>query len=107
VDDHEVHKVVAFLSQFGEPEYMDEILQGEPEAAAVDTGEDAEADPLYDQAVQVVLESRKASISYVQRRLRVGYNRAARLVEQMERSGLVGPLQGNGAREVLAPGPQD
>ncbi len=107
LDDHEVHKVAEYLRQLGAPDYMDEILQGEPEAVSVDEGGDAEADPLYDQAVQVVLESRKASISYVQRRLRVGYNRSARLVEQMERAGLVGPLQGNGSREVLAPGPQE
>lgn len=107
VDDHEVHKVVAFLRQFGEPDYQEEILKGKPETPAGDVEEDAEADPLYDQAVQIVVESRKASISYVQRRLRVGYNRAARLVEQMERAGLVGPLQGNGSREVLAPAPQE
>ncbi len=103
VDDHEVHQVVAYLKQLGEPEYVDSILNGESEAVATDAGGDDESDPLYDQAVNVVIESRKASISYVQRRLRVGYNRAARLVEQMERSGLVGPLQSNGSREVLVP----
>ena len=64
---------------------------------------DAEDDPLYDQAVQVVMETRKASISGVQRRLKIGYNRAARMVESMEAAGLVGPLQSNGAREILLP----
>jgi len=66
---------------------------------------DADADPLYDEAVRVVTETRKASISGVQRRLKIGYNRAARLVEAMEAAGLVGPLQSNGGREVLAPPP--
>ncbi len=64
---------------------------------------DAEEDPLYDQAVKVVLDTRKASISGVQRRLKIGYNRAARMVESMEAAGLVGPLQPNGTREILAP----
>ena len=66
-------------------------------------GVDAEQDPLYDQAVQIVLETRKASISGVQRRLKIGYNRAARMVETMEATGLVGPLQSNGSREILIP----
>ncbi|MFP4161443.1 MAG: DNA translocase FtsK, partial [Ectothiorhodospira sp.] len=69
----------------------------------VDGGE--ESDPLYDQAVAIVLESRKASISYVQRRLKIGYNRAARMIEDMEHAGVVSPLQSNGNREVLAPAP--
>ncbi len=110
VDDHEVHKVAAWLKQVGEPEYHDEILAGVPEGDAGNGGGadgDAEQDVLYDQAVQIVTESRKASISWVQRRLRVGYNRAARLVEQMEASGVVGPLESNGAREVLAPPPPE
>jgi S-DNA-T family DNA segregation ATPase FtsK/SpoIIIE len=68
---------------------------------------DAEADPLYDQAVEVVLKSRRASISLVQRNLRIGYNRAARLVEQMEAAGLVTPMQSNGNREVIGPGRED
>jgi S-DNA-T family DNA segregation ATPase FtsK/SpoIIIE len=107
VDDHEVHKAVAYLRQVGEPDYLNEVLSGAPDESLPGIGpaegaaEDAESDPLYDQAVQIVLESRKASISYVQRRLRIGYNRAARLVEQMERAGLVGPLESNGSREVL------
>ena len=69
-------------------------------------GEDVEADALYDQAVAVVLESRKASISYVQRRLKIGYNRAARMIEQMEESGVISAVGGSGTREVLAPPPQ-
>ena len=107
VDDHEVHKVVEYLKQIGEPDYIDEILEGVTETAegVNGNGSTEEDDPLYDQAVAIVLESRKASISYVQRRLRVGYNRAARLVEQMEFSGLVGPLEGGGSRDVLAPAP--
>jgi S-DNA-T family DNA segregation ATPase FtsK/SpoIIIE len=68
---------------------------------------DAEQDPLYDQAVRIVVESRKASISGVQRRLKIGYNRAARMIESMEAAGLVGPLQSNGAREILAPAPPE
>jgi DNA segregation ATPase FtsK/SpoIIIE, S-DNA-T family len=68
---------------------------------------DGEQDPLYDQAVRIVVESRKASISGVQRRLKIGYNRAARMIETMEAAGLVGPLQSNGSREVLAPPPAE
>jgi DNA segregation ATPase FtsK/SpoIIIE, S-DNA-T family len=111
VADHEVHAVVRHLKQSGAPRYLEEILEGPTgstpgltglESLAPDGG-DAEQDPLYDQAVQVVLETRKASISGVQRRLKIGYNRAARMVESMEAAGLVGPLQSNGAREILAP----
>jgi DNA segregation ATPase FtsK/SpoIIIE, S-DNA-T family len=115
VADHEVHHVVDHLKTLGEPEYLDEVLE-EPESGAaaipglepVDGGGDPESDPLYDQAVAIVLESRKASISYVQRRLKIGYNRAARMIEDMEAAGLVSALQSNGNREVLAPGgPRD
>lgn len=108
VDDHEVHKVTEYLKQVATPEYIDEILDGGG-SADMDGGDDddAEADPLYDQAVAIVTKSRKASISYVQRRLRVGYNRAARLIEQMENAGLVGPQEGSNGREVLAPPPPE
>jgi DNA segregation ATPase FtsK/SpoIIIE, S-DNA-T family len=109
VDDHEVHKVVSFLKKAGEPEYLDEILKStEGDADSGDEyGEaaDGEVDVLYDQAVRIVTETRRASISGVQRRLKIGYNRAARMVEEMERAGIVGPLESNGSREVLAPPP--
>jgi len=111
VDDNEVHAVVRQLKKSGAPRYMDEILEGPsgptPGLVGIDKmpagSADAEEDPLYDQAVQVVLDTRKASISGVQRRLKIGYNRAARMVESMEAAGLVGPLQSNGTREILAP----
>jgi S-DNA-T family DNA segregation ATPase FtsK/SpoIIIE len=109
VDDQEVHKVVEHLKGLAKPQYIDEVLES-PEAASeggVDGGEggDVEADPLYDQAVAIVLKTRRPSISLVQRHLRIGYNRAARLIEQMERAGLVSTMQSNGNREVLAPAP--
>ncbi len=115
VADHEVHAVVRHLKQSGAPRYLDEILEGPtgstPGLVGLDglapDGGDAEQDPLYDQAVQVVLDTRKASISGVQRRLKIGYNRAARMVESMEAAGLVGPLQSNGSREILAPNAGD
>ena len=111
VDDHEVHEVVEYLRSAGEPDYDEDILSGASDSDLLPAGtsgnnaNDAEADPLYDEAVAIVTETRKASISGVQRRLRIGYNRAARLVEEMERAGIVGPLQSNGAREVLAAAP--
>ena len=114
VSDQEVHKVVAHLKRRGEPRYMNEILEGPSEpipGIALEPGEEGEAsgeaDPLYDQAVRIVTESRKASISGVQRRLKIGYNRAARMIEEMEARGIVGPLQSNGSREVLAAAPPD
>jgi len=115
VADHEVHAVVKNLKSAGAPVYIDEIVEGPqnptPGLTGLDQpagGEgDAEQDPLYDQAVQVVLETRKASISGVQRRLKIGYNRAARMVESMEAAGLVGPLQPNGSREILVPQSSD
>jgi S-DNA-T family DNA segregation ATPase FtsK/SpoIIIE len=107
VSDAEVHRVVEHLKSLGEPQYIEGILEGGTagegdEAAAID-GPDAESDPMYDQAVQVVLKTRRPSISLVQRHLRIGYNRAARLIEQMERAGMVSPMQTNGNREVLVP----
>jgi S-DNA-T family DNA segregation ATPase FtsK/SpoIIIE len=107
VADDEVHRVVEYLKQFGEPEYEEGILDGPAtEGAAQDLfgdAPDAEADPLYDEAVAFVVRTRRASISAVQRQLRIGYNRAARLVEQMEAAGLVSSMGINGTREVLAP----
>lgn len=109
VSDDEVHRVVEELKQHGEPNYIDGVLEP-PEGETGDgvggvTGmADAESDPLYDQAVQIVLKTRRASISLVQRHLRIGYNRAARLIEQMEQAGLVSPMQSNGNREVLVQG---
>jgi S-DNA-T family DNA segregation ATPase FtsK/SpoIIIE len=117
VDDHEVHRVVEFLKQrFGTPNYIEGVLEevqmlgdgqyvgptGLPEEGE---SEDGESDKLYDQAVRIVIESRRASISGVQRRLKIGYNRAARLIEQMEASGIVSPPSHNGNREVLVPAP--
>ena len=109
VADHEVHKVVEYLKQLGEPDYIEEILQTNDEEndanSSVDVKKtaDGEADPLYDEAVAIVVKTRRASISLVQRNLRIGYNRAARLIEDMERAGLVSAMQSNGNREVLAP----
>ncbi|KAG9597482.1 hypothetical protein KCV01_g9086, partial [Aureobasidium melanogenum] len=111
VADEEVHRIVAWLKQFGEPDYKDEILAG-PANEAMDgesgeDGMDAELDPLYDEAAAFVLRTRRASISFVQRQFRIGYNRAARLVEAMESAGIVSPMGINGQREVVAPAPQD
>jgi S-DNA-T family DNA segregation ATPase FtsK/SpoIIIE len=107
VSDEEVHRVVEYLKQFGEPEYEEAILAGAPgEDAATDLfGESGgtESDPLYDEAVAFVIRTRRASISSVQRQLRIGYNRAARLVEQMETAGLLSPMSSNGSREILVP----
>ncbi len=110
VDDHEVHAVVADWKKRGRPNYIPEILSGETTEENLLPGEtledeDAEADPLFDQAVAFVTESRKASVSGVQRRFRIGYNRAARLVETMEQVGIVSGPGHNGNREVLAPPP--
>jgi S-DNA-T family DNA segregation ATPase FtsK/SpoIIIE len=109
VSDEEVHRVVKHLQSLGEPNYIEGILEGGTleEGGAADgaaPGEGGgEADALYDQAVQVVLKNRRASISLVQRHLRIGYNRAARLLEQMENSGVVSPMQSNGNRDILVP----
>jgi DNA segregation ATPase FtsK/SpoIIIE, S-DNA-T family len=104
VADHEVHKVVEYLKSLAKPEYVTEVLESaEPEEASLDGVPAGEKDPLYDQAVEIVLRTRRPSISLVQRHLRIGYNRAARLIEDMERTGLVSPMQSNGNREVLVP----
>ncbi len=109
VADEEVHRVVKELKKSGHPEYCEEILDGTLGSMANLDGDggqefsDAEQDPLYDQAVNIVLESRRASVSNIQRRLKIGYNRAARIVESMETAGLVGPMETNGNREILVP----
>ncbi|PZP31255.1 MAG: cell division protein FtsK [Roseateles depolymerans] len=110
VSDDEVHRVVEYLKeQGGEPNYIEGILEGGVlddlggDAPAGGAGGDGESDAMYDQAVAIVLQHRKASISLVQRHLRIGYNRAARLLEQMEKSGLVGAMATNGSRELIVP----
>jgi S-DNA-T family DNA segregation ATPase FtsK/SpoIIIE len=107
VSDAEVHRVVEYLKAMGQPNYIDGILNGVEEGADGElTSEGSaggETDPLYDEAVAIVLKSRRASISSVQRQLRIGYNRAARLIEDMERAGLVSAMQSNGNREILVP----
>jgi DNA segregation ATPase FtsK/SpoIIIE, S-DNA-T family len=104
VADHEVHKVVEYLKSLGRPEYVEGLLDDEEaEPGGEPLERDGESDPLYDQAVEIVLRTRRASISLVQRHLRIGYNRAARLIEQMEQAGLVSAMQTNGNREVLVP----
>jgi DNA segregation ATPase FtsK/SpoIIIE, S-DNA-T family len=110
VADHEVHKVVEYLKGLAQPQYVESVLEGpEPEldGEAMAEAGDGESDPLYDQAVAIVLKTRRASISLVQRHLRIGYNRAARLIEQMERAGMVSSMQSNGNREILVPGAAD
>ena len=110
VDDHEVHNVVNFWKVQGEPAYEEAILNaqsaGEGEAQGSLLDGDDEADPLYDEAVAFVTETRRASISAVQRKLKIGYNRAARMIEAMEAAGVVSEMGSNGSREVLAPGPR-
>jgi S-DNA-T family DNA segregation ATPase FtsK/SpoIIIE len=107
VADDEVHRVVDYLKNVGAPDYVDGVLSGggfdDDEGGEGDgeNGGDAEADPLYDQAVDIVLKNRRASISLVQRHLRIGYNRSARLIEAMEKAGLVSAMDGRGGREVL------
>jgi S-DNA-T family DNA segregation ATPase FtsK/SpoIIIE len=111
VSDDEVHRVVEAWKLRGAPEYNDDILNGVEEAGSgFENGggsgdDDAETDALYDEAVQFVLESRRASISAVQRKLKIGYNRAARMIESMEMAGVVTAMNTNGSREVIAPGP--
>jgi len=106
VADQEVHTVVEYLKSLGGPDYVADVLESGDanggDSGALEGG-NAESDPLYDQAVEVVVKTRRPSISLVQRHLRIGYNRAARLIEQMEQAGLVSPMQSNGNREVLVP----
>ena len=107
VADDEVHHVVAYLKEMGSVNYIDGILEGGvlegEDGEAGGGGGDAEADALYDQALEIVLRNKRASISLVQRHLRIGYNRAARLLEAMEKAGMVSPMQSNGNRDILAP----
>lgn len=109
VADHEVHSVVNYLKQQGKPNYLEEVVLDtngkEGNTANLDGTENNEMDPLYDQAVQIVTETRRASISSVQRRLKIGYNRAARMLEDMEKAGIVSEMQHNGNREVLVNAP--
>ncbi|MGB1747991.1 MAG: DNA translocase FtsK [Pseudohongiellaceae bacterium] len=111
VSDDEVHRVVADWKRRGEPVYIDAITQssedGDFPSASADSGEGEEDDTLYDEAVKFVTESRKASISAVQRKLRIGYNRAARMIESMEAAGVVSEMGHNGSREVIAPPPRE
>lgn len=110
VSDDEVHRVVEAWKQRGAPDYIEDILAGVEESGSGfeggggEGGEGSEEDPLYDEAVNFVLESRRASISAVQRKLKIGYNRAARMIEAMEMAGVVSSMNTNGSREVLAPG---
>ena len=109
MSDEEVHKVVNHLKSLGKPDYVLGLLEGDVPGVDGDGdpdlglggGGDAEKDPLYDQAVEIVLKTRRASISLVQRHLRIGYNRAARLLEAMERAGMVSAMQTNGNRDIL------
>ena len=111
VSDDEVHRVVAYLKAQGEPNYIDGVLEGGTvdgegnELSGDGSGGDAaaEKDPMYDQAVEIVLKNRKASISLVQRHLKIGYNRSARMLEEMENAGLISAMSGSGQREILVP----
>ncbi|MBY4594414.1 DNA translocase FtsK [Ottowia caeni] len=107
VSDDEVHRVVDYLKSQGEPNYIEGVLEGGvadgEEGGLGEGGDGEEKDPMYDQAVEIVLKNRKASISLVQRHLKIGYNRAARLVEDMEKAGLVSAMSGSGQREILVP----
>ena len=109
VSDDEVHRVVAYLKQQGEPNYIDGVLEGGTVDGEGDVlgdgngGSEGDKDPMYDQAVEIVLKNRKASISLVQRHLKIGYNRAARMLEEMEKAGMISAMSGSGQREILVP----
>jgi S-DNA-T family DNA segregation ATPase FtsK/SpoIIIE len=107
VDDNEVEQVVSFLKKQGDPEYIDAVTDGEEDGGfsgiAGNNGDRDGYDELYDQAVQIVITERKASTSFIQRHLQIGYNRAARIVEQMEKDGLISAANHVGKREVLVP----
>ncbi|WP_096666518.1 DNA translocase FtsK [Polaromonas sp. AET17H-212] len=109
VSDDEVHRVVAYLKQQGQPNYIDGVLEGGTVDGEGDLlgdgngGSEGDKDPMYDQAVEIVLKNRKASISLVQRHLKIGYNRAARMLEEMEKSGMISAMSGSGQREILVP----
>ena len=104
VSEKEVHELVSFLRGQGRPVFDEDLLRADAEAEKVETrGEDV--DEMFDEAVAIVAQTRNASISYVQRRLKVGYNRAARIIEQMELEGMIGPQIGSKGREVLLPEP--
>jgi len=107
VSDEEVHRVVAYLKEQGQPNYIEGVLEGgtvDGDGDSLGEGDAAgEKDPMYDQAVEVVLKNRKASISLVQRHLKIGYNRAARMLEEMEKAGVVSSMSGSGQREILVP----
>jgi S-DNA-T family DNA segregation ATPase FtsK/SpoIIIE len=106
VGDEEVHRVVAAWQTYGKPAYLEEVLEGGSESSSGSEDQaGGETDPLYDEALRIVTESRRASISLVQRRLRIGYNRAARIMEDMEAAGVVSQMDHSGSREVLAPPP--
>ena len=109
VGDDEVHRVVSDMKSKAEPNYVEEIISSKQETGPItgwttsETSSDEEQDELYDEAVNFVIDSRRASISAVQRKLRIGYNRAARLIETMEEAGIVSEMSSNGSREVLVP----
>ena len=99
-----MHRVVAAWQTYAKPQYREEVTQDRVDSSAAE-GHGGEADPLYDEALRIVTESRRASISLVQRRLKIGYNRAARIMEDMEAAGVVSMMDSSGSREVLAPPP--
>jgi S-DNA-T family DNA segregation ATPase FtsK/SpoIIIE len=106
VSEEEVHGLVGFLKDQGRPVFDEELVRSDAEIEKVE-GRDEEVDEMFDQAVAIVAETRNASISYVQRRLKIGYNRAARIIEQMELDGMIGPQIGSKGREVFLPAPLD